>query len=149
MNFTKPKNFFFKVKYAGMDEWFKDAKPSLQEKNPYMNMPYCLYKGQTVTQSNAVLLFIGRIAKLNGATEFEICANEQTLFQAFDLRNDAVALFYAPKDDAKVDAHFSGKLVTHYKKFEGFLKLQSKAFFSFRKNVSVIQLVSKVKILFN
>ncbi len=113
-------------------QWFEapDAKPGLRAKNPFMNLPWCEYKGNVVTQSNAVMLFIGRVAGLNGSNETEINRNEQTLFQIFDLRNSVVGVAYPPKDEQKLEAHFTGTLNTHYKKLENWLKFHNTAFFA-------------------
>ena len=106
------------VSYTSMDSWFKEGKPALIEKNPLINLPWVQYKGEVVTQSNAVLLFIGRVAKLNGSTESEINRNEQILCQTFDLRNKVVDIVYSPTGSEKVDEHFSGMVNTHYTKLK-------------------------------
>ena len=113
-------------------EWQDEptGKAALKEKNPYANLPWVEYNGQLVTLSNPVILFIGRLTKLNGSSEVEIQKNEQTLFQIWDLRSAAIQVVYAPKEAAKEDPHFSDTVNLHYTKFENWLKFHGTHFFS-------------------
>jgi len=108
-----------------MSCWFADAKEGLKKKNALINMPYIEDQGKVVTQSNAVLLYIGRKTGLNGKTDDEVCKNEQVMFQCTDLRNSVVELAYPPRDQDKLDAHFEKNLTTHYGKFENWLVAHS------------------------
>jgi len=56
----------------------------------------------------------------------------QVLFQAFDLRNAAVRIFYSEgskeKFDREIDSYLNEGCVLHYNKFEGWLRNQGKKF---------------------
>eukprot|EP00040_Diaphanoeca_grandis_P011850 m.60709 g.60709 ORF g.60709 m.60709 type:complete len:267 (+) comp22872_c1_seq1:84-884(+) len=75
--------------------WF-DAKPTFREKNPLVNLPY-VYDEENeilVTQTNAVLQFLGRRFSMLGKTEKETAACEQLLAEVMDIRNDMVKHAY-------------------------------------------------------
>ena len=75
---------------------FKADKPPLLEQNGYINLPYVknTETGLIVTQSTAVYQYLGRCFGLAGTSEAEVVAVEQTLAQAFDLRNSLMNLVY-------------------------------------------------------
>merc|ERR1711879_777000 len=77
--------------------WF-GVKPALKEKNALMNLPYVVDGDTVVTQSNACLMYLGRKFNLNGQNDSELLKVEQCLCEVFDLRNNAVRLFYSPKE---------------------------------------------------
>ena len=56
-------------------------------------------QGALVTQSTAMYNFLGRRLGLMGSNEAELQRVDQTLAQAFDLRNDTMALVYPFKGD--------------------------------------------------
>eukprot|EP00941_MAST-03F_sp_MAST-3F-sp1_P004739 g4739.t1 len=111
-------------------EWFVNAKPSLQAKNALMNLPYVDDKatGLTITQSTAVYQYLGRKLNLMGNSEAELVRCEQTLAQAFDLRNELMKFVYPFQGVTSREQyltagnkHFSKSLLSHLKKFEAFL----------------------------
>ena len=51
---------------------------------------------------------------------------DQLLSQIMDLRNDAVGVFYGGW--GKAEGHITKKVAAHYKKLEGFMSQQGKAF---------------------
>ena len=114
------------------------------QKNPYANLPWLEHDGQFVTQSNAVIMYIGRLANLNGDSESEISKNEQVLFQIYDLRYAALMLAYGPPEAADgtraEDSYFGnimpsffhtdGRLNVHLTKLESWLKFNGTSYFS-------------------
>jgi len=102
--------------------WF-EIKPSLKSKNPLINLPYVIDGKHIITQSNACFLYFGRKFNLNGKNEEESIKNDQCLMQVFDMRNDAVRLFYSSRDEysQKVDNYVSNIVINHYTKFEEWL----------------------------
>merc|ERR1719357_994810 len=113
--------------------WFKNAKPSLLDKNAYMNLPYVVDGDLVVTQSTAVYQYLGRRLKLAGSTEAELVKDEQTLCEAYDLRNAAIRILYATPPNQYPEAlknHFATVLPGSCKKFEGWLAQAQTPFFS-------------------
>ena len=110
-------------------QWFS-KKPALKEKNAFMNLPYVKDGDNIVTQSNACLSYLGRKFKLNGDNDQELTKVEQAICQAFDLRNDAVRLFYSPKEAfaANIDGFLQNSVNAHYEKFNLWLEQQGTKF---------------------
>lgn len=122
-------------------EWFS-VKPALVEKNPFMNLPYVIDEEAdlVLTQSNPCLLYLARKYNLAGKTPLETVYVDQGLqnrvslliiqvvAQAFDLRNDAVELWYgkpAEEVEKKMQSHY---YQNHYKKFEAWLTMHGTKF---------------------
>lgn len=110
-------------------DWFKADKPPLLEQNGYINLPYVknTETGLIVTQSTAVYQYLGRCFGLAGTSEAEVVAVEQTLAQAFDLRNSLMNLVY-PFSGIKTREEYEAALpkhleeaAGHYTKFAAFL----------------------------
>jgi glutathione S-transferase len=111
-------------------EWFS-VKPALVEKNPFMNLPYVTDEGNNglvLTQSNPCLTYLGRKFHLLGKDDLELAYVEQVIAQAFDLRNDAVQLWYNKSADENRQKMVDHYYQNHYKKFEGWLNLQGTKF---------------------
>ena len=90
-----------------------------------MNLPYVIDGDTVVTQTNACLMYLGRLTGLAGRTWAEVSAVEQALCQLMDLRNDTVRMAYNPeavKGDCKGAAHLAGSVPTNFKKLEGFIE---------------------------
>lgn len=108
--------------------WFAVGKPPLFEKNAYANLPYVVDKesGLVITQSTSVYTYLGRKFNLMGKNDAELAATEQTLAQAFDLRNDLMKVVYpfeGVTPDTFPDAlkkHMEKTASGHFDKFEGF-----------------------------
>ena len=47
---------FTEVRYPSEDSWFKEAKPKLASDFP--NLPYLIDEGKTITESQAILVYI-------------------------------------------------------------------------------------------
>jgi len=97
--------------------WF-DVKPQFKEQNGLINLPYVIDNGFVVTQTNAVLMYLGRKFGLAGETPQQTSIVEQVLCQTMDLRNDTVRAAYGTGDLA---AHLSSA-PTHFAKLEQFLE---------------------------
>lgn len=108
-----------------LSEWFS-VKPGLQERNAMMNLPYVEDGDILITQSNACLKYLGRKLNMLGDGPAEACATDQLMDQIMDLRNAAVGVFYGGWE--KADAHVDKAVAGHYKKLEGFMTQQGKAF---------------------
>jgi len=80
----------------GAPAWFDTDRPPLRERNAFINLPYLVdhESGIVVSQSTALYQFLGRKLGLMGENEAERVATEQTLAQAFDLRNECVRVVY-------------------------------------------------------
>lgn len=110
-------------------EWFS-VKPELVKKNPFMNLPYVIDETNDIvlTQSNPCLHYLARKFSLMGQDDKEISQVEQVVAQAFDLRNDAVDLWYtktAEQVKEKMEKNYYGN---HYNKFENWLSLHDSKF---------------------
>jgi len=125
MFFYKGQKFINKA-YAGdfKETWFGGDKPALQKKNALMNLPYVVDGETVVTQSNSVLLYLGK--KLGIDKDEYWMTNHQVLDQTMDLRNDLMKIVY-PFGSVKTkeelpDAFTShlGGAATHLTKLEGF-----------------------------
>lgn len=107
-------------------DWFARDKPELSKRNPLINLPYLeLPDGSVVTQSNPCLAALATRLGLHGAAADRVVV-EQLVAQAFDLRNDAVRLFYdwfRAEEDVVEDAHayLDGVARGHYKKLDAWL----------------------------
>jgi len=109
--------------------WFEECRPALREQNPFINLPYLVdhSNGLLVAQSTAVYQYLGRNLGLMGSTEAEWAASEQTLAQAFDLRNELVRIVYpfsgctAEKFPTMLAKHLRAISSSHYDKFSKFL----------------------------
>lgn len=86
------------------DGW-KKIKPSLREKHPLINLPYVIDyadgKEIIVTQTNAVLAYLGRRLNLWGDNREEASQCEQLLSEAMDLRNGMTKHAYPKGDDVE------------------------------------------------
>jgi len=107
-------------------EWFGGDKAKLMEKNSMMNLPYIVDGDTVVTQSNSVLLYLGK--KLGIDKEDLFFLNHQVLDQVMDLRNDTMKVVY-PFGSVKTKEEFPAALEKHFKsasghltKLEGFCK---------------------------
>lgn len=103
---------------------WSDAKPALVEKNPLMNLPYIIDGDLVLTQTDACMNYLGRKCGLQGNTSPETGKIEQVLAQTKDMRNSAVGLFY---NKGRFNANlpdYMKSVITHYKKFSGWFKLQ-------------------------
>lgn len=73
-------NYDYEVKNGAFDgSLWTDAKVSLKEENPLMNIPYVGQGGMKVCQSIACASYIGRKLNMNGLNDDEISGCEQLL----------------------------------------------------------------------
>ena len=72
--------------------WFGGDKAALNPTNSLINLPYVKDGETTVTQSNSVLLYIGK--RLGIDKEEHFFKNHQVLDQTMDLRNDVMKIVY-------------------------------------------------------
>jgi len=111
------------------EEWFDECRPALRQKNAFINLPYLIDEGTglVVTQSTAIYQYLGRKLELMGSSEAEEAAAEQTLAQAFDLRNELVRIVYPfsgttpEKFPGALTKHMKSISSSHYDKFSRFL----------------------------
>jgi len=109
------------------EEWFGGAKPDLVKKNSCMNLPYIIDGDQVLTQSNTLLVYLGR--KLGIDSEADFFQNHCVLDQVMDWRNDLMKVVY-PFGDAKTKEefpevakkHLTDSTKTNMTKLEGFCK---------------------------
>jgi len=106
---------FYNKAYAGdlKEEWFAKDKPALVARNSYINLPYVIDGDTVVTQSNSVLLYLGRKLAIDKDADF--FANHQALDQCMDLRNDLMKIVYPFSGVCKDKADFPAALERHLK----------------------------------
>jgi len=92
--------------WAGAGDWFGKDKPRLAEKNSLANLPSVVDEGRVVTQSNAVLLYVGRKCGVAGSSDDQRTDVEQILCDAYDLRDHFVQLAYWFKGVTRTVAEF-------------------------------------------
>lgn len=90
------KNYVLKPKTEGegwdISDWLV-AKTEFRKQNPLINLPYVLHNGQLVTQTNAVMAYLGRKLDLWPNNETEASMAEQLLCEAMDIRNDLMIVY--------------------------------------------------------
>jgi len=86
----------------------------------FPNLPYYIDGDTKITQSNAILRYIGRQHNLLGETESEKVRVDMMLEQSMDFRNGTVRLAYNPKFD-EVLPDYLKKLPGTLKAFSNFL----------------------------
>jgi len=105
-------------RYKEMAEWHKGDKPELLKKNPLMNLPYYVDGDKVITQSNAVLLYIARKARLAGAGKQQSDV-EMILCDVYDLRDAFVQLNYSFKKVTRTKEEFGESKSTYIEKGAG------------------------------
>jgi len=116
----------FKNKTYGddlMEAWHGGEKSVLKQQNSMINLPYVIDGETVVTQSNSVLVYLGK--RLGIDKEEHFIHNHQALDQTMDLRNDLMKIVYSGKKDQLVDdftKHMKGSASTHLTKLENFCK---------------------------
>eukprot|EP00795_Rhopilema_esculentum_P002478 gene2478-18140_t len=86
----------------------------------FPNLPYYIDGDVKITQSNAILRYIGRKYKLDGETEEEKRRVDLMENQAMDFRNGFVRLCYNPRFDDLVD-DYKRNIAAMLKQFSAFL----------------------------
>merc|ERR1711934_596375 len=109
------------------ESWFAGDKPELAKKNSCINLPYVLHGDKVITQTNTVLLYLGKLFGLD--TEDNFAQNHCVLDQVMDLRNDLMKIVYPfgaikSKEEfpAAAKAHVEGGMKTHLTKLNAFCK---------------------------
>jgi len=99
------------------EEWTKD-KHSLGFQFP--NLPYYIEGSLKLTQSNAIIHYIGSKHKLCGSTPEEIAIVEMMIGHAYDLREELSSLNYgnASKYEENKKAFYEGTFSRYVKDFE-------------------------------
>lgn len=106
------------------DQWFGGDKATLLGKNGLVNLPYVIDGETVVTQSNSVLLYLGK--RLGIDKEEHFFANHQVLDQTMDLRNDTMKIAYPFSGVCKTVEEFPAALEKHMKGAAGhFAKLEA------------------------
>jgi glutathione S-transferase len=108
--------------------WFQE-KEWLREPYPLINLPFlvdCAHD-RVVSQTNAILAYLGRELKMLGTTPVETCQCEELLCEIMDLRNKMVKFAYAPASPGN-DLEDAKELIeqanVHFHKLEQHLILQ-------------------------
>ncbi|XP_005093728.1 glutathione S-transferase Mu 5 [Aplysia californica] len=99
------------------DEWL-NVKPKLGLDFP--NLPYLFDGDVKITQSNAILRYLGAKFSLLGEDPKVQAYSEMMLENAMDMRNALVRLVYSPGYDENVDKYFT-QVDEKFKQFEAFL----------------------------
>merc|ERR1712232_1545505 len=111
-------------------DWFGPKKESIKALNPLANLPYLVDGDVCVCQTNAIFMYLGDRAGLNGNTAAEKMLTVQLLDEVYDLRNRIIELAYPFKDvcrdqkehDEKTAKHLSKDCGGNYAKLEACVK---------------------------
>lgn len=100
--------------------WY-DVKDTLLGEYPFPNLPFLADGDVLVTQSNAILRYLGRKNGLLGTTEEEMVKVDILLEEAMDFRNRTVSLAYSPQFQNEKEAYATllATCLTKYTKFLG------------------------------
>lgn len=126
MLFYKGQKFINKAYGDDMKEtWHGSEKSVLKAKNSMINLPYVIDGDTVVTQSNSVMVYLGKQLGIDKDEHF--VHNHQVLDQAMDLRNDLMKIVYpfagAVKTEDQLPEAFTAHLESaHFAKLEGFCK---------------------------
>jgi len=110
-----------------LNEWF-ETKPDLKKKNALMNLPYIVDGDIVISQTLAILQYLGKKADLYGASPADAIKVDQILCEAQDLRNSAVGFFYSNGDKFDARVSFVKNVDGSYEKFESWLTHQGTMF---------------------
>jgi len=112
------------------EEWFGSKKEEVKKMNPLANLPFLIDGGKCICQTNAVFLYLGDRAGLNGKDADERLLTIQLLEEVYDLRNRIIELVYPFKEvcrdqaehDAKASKHLAEGAKGNYEKLEACVK---------------------------
>lgn len=85
--------------------WF-NVKPSLKEKNPLVNLPYCVIGDEIISQTNAIFVYLGEKLGMLGDDQTQRIQCEALLSELMDLRNLTTGHAYG-RSGQSTDEHFS------------------------------------------
>jgi len=120
--------------YSTGDDWFKEDKPKILEKNPLANLPYLECGDDVICQTNAILIYLGQRLRLGGGGNKARVRNEELLCEIYDVRNAVIELVYPFKEVCRTKAEFVAKLTKHvggkpFAKFEASLEKSGTEYF--------------------
>ena len=86
-----------------LKSWTDDKEWMLRECSPFMNLPYLIdvQEQYVLTQSNAILSYLGRELGMMGSTKLETAKCEELLCTIYDLRDVMVHFAYYGKPTAE------------------------------------------------
>merc|ERR1719387_40310 len=116
-------------------DWFKDHKPELLKTNPLVNLPYIKHGNKVITQTNAVMMYIAKLARLGGKADPSMV--EMLLCDVYDLRNNVIDMVYWFKSVNRTVGEFNKNKATFIEekvkpfmvKYEAMLTKGGKKFF--------------------
>eukprot|EP00667_Euglena_gracilis_P014672 EG_transcript_15207 len=130
----------YKDRYHDADSWFGQTKPELAKSNALANLPYLVEGDRCLTQSNALLLYLGAKLGLDPASLLDPKAvtNLQVLNESTDLRGALVALVYPGRRISRTQEEYEANRIEQltqrvpqaYAKLEGHLSQTGTPFFS-------------------
>jgi len=115
-------------------EKWTDVKDSLGLDFP--NLPYLIDGDVKITQSNAIMRYLGSKYSLLGENNKVMGTSEMMLEEAMDVRNALVRLVYSQSYDKQVDGYFT-KFVERLKKLDAYLDKGKKEWFAAGKNPTI------------
>eukprot|EP00667_Euglena_gracilis_P013633 EG_transcript_14072 len=136
----------YEDRHHAADSWFGQTKPELAKSNAFANLPYVLEGDRCVSQSNALLLYLG--AKLGidppSLLDPHAVTNVQVLNEMADIRLALVYLAYPSRKVSRTQEEFEANRAVHlsertpllYRKLENHLSLTGTTFFSADKPLS-------------
>jgi len=107
-------------------QWFGAKKEEVKKLNPLANLPFLIDGDTCVCQTDAIFLYLGDRASLNGKTTADRLMTVQFLCEVYDLRNRMIELVYPFKEvcrdqgeyDEKMKKHISEGFKGNFAKFE-------------------------------
>jgi len=108
-------------RYDDPSEWFEKDKPKLTSEGlPFANLPYYIDGDVKLTQSNAILRYLGDKHHLSGKDKqkYEVMVLEQ---QVFDMRMSFARLCYNADFEKLKDEYLNKTLPGHVKTFSDYL----------------------------
>lgn len=95
------------------DQWFGTKKEEVKKMNPLANLPFLIDGDKCVCQTNAVFMYLGDRAGLNGKSAAERLMTLQMLEEIYDLRNRVIELVYPFKEVCRDKAEHDEKMAKH------------------------------------
>jgi len=86
-------------KVSGPGEWPKIKEERTKSENGFMNLPYLKCNYGTLTQSTAILNFLGDLFGIQGSNAWERALCQNVMLQAIDVRAAIIRVWYQPAQD--------------------------------------------------
>lgn len=114
------------VQYTSGEAWFKGRKVELLKMNPLANLPYIVDGDTCVSQTNAIMVYLGDKFGMNGEDAAAKTRNLELLCEIYDVRNGIIELSYPFKQVNRTEEEFQKNALAKvesppFAKFEAWL----------------------------